>query len=88
MAGLVQEGRRWLESGLVMGGAVAETVRAKALNSLADITIMLGDYDKSHALLEESLSHFRAAGRRKRNRGLPLRPGLAGDVQGDLPLAN
>ena len=85
--GSLQEGRRWLESGLVMGGAVAETVRAKALNSLADITIMLGDYDKSHALLEESLSHFRAA---EDGRGIAAclcDLGWLAMFQGDLPLA-
>jgi predicted ATPase/DNA-binding SARP family transcriptional activator/DNA-binding CsgD family transcriptional regulator len=60
--GSLREGSRWLEEGLDRNGRVRESVRAKALNALADMTIMLGDYQRSYALLEESLSLYRAAG--------------------------
>jgi predicted ATPase/DNA-binding SARP family transcriptional activator/DNA-binding CsgD family transcriptional regulator len=60
--GSLREGSRWLEEGLNADRVVTELVRAKALNHLADLTIMLSDYQRSHALLEESLSLYRAAG--------------------------
>jgi predicted ATPase/DNA-binding SARP family transcriptional activator/DNA-binding CsgD family transcriptional regulator len=57
-----QEGYRWLQWALAKDDVVSRSIRAKALNSLADITIMLGYYEKSQALLQESLALYRADG--------------------------
>jgi predicted ATPase/DNA-binding CsgD family transcriptional regulator len=58
--GYLREGCRWLEASLT--GAATPSVRAKALNGLANLEIMLGEYDRSAALLDESLALYRAEG--------------------------
>ncbi|HET7271735.1 MAG TPA: tetratricopeptide repeat protein, partial [Rubrobacter sp.] len=60
--GSILEGSRWLEEGLTRDGEVRGPVRAKALNALADVKLMLGEYERTSALLEESMSLYLAAG--------------------------
>ena len=82
-----QEGSNWLEEGLRRGDAVAGAIRAKALNSLADIKIMLGDYERSHALLQEGLWLYRAAGDAEGIAACLCDLGWLATFQGDFPRA-
>ena len=57
--GHLNEGRRWLERGLVEGGPVPVPVRAKALSRAGWMASQQGDGPGAIARLEESLTLFR-----------------------------
>jgi DNA-binding SARP family transcriptional activator len=50
------EGRRWLQEALATNREVAPSVRAKALNALADLVALQGDYDPALLSYKESLA--------------------------------
>jgi predicted ATPase len=54
--GYFSEGRTFLERALASSGAVAASVRAKALIAAADVVLNQGDYDRGEALCKESLA--------------------------------
>ena len=53
--GYFSEGRTFLERALAGSGAVAASVRAKALIAAADVVLNQGDYDRGEVLCKESL---------------------------------
>jgi predicted ATPase/DNA-binding SARP family transcriptional activator/DNA-binding CsgD family transcriptional regulator len=59
MSGHLNEGRRWLERGLVEGGPVPVPVRAKALSRAGWMASQQGDGPGAISRLEESLILFR-----------------------------
>ena len=61
-AGYLLEGRDWLERALDRGDATDPVVRAKALHSLGNLALDLGDYPQARARYEASLALRRAAG--------------------------
>jgi predicted ATPase/DNA-binding CsgD family transcriptional regulator len=62
MHGHLSEGQRWLEAGLAQSGTYSDSARAKALLHAGHIASMLGDYESSVALSEESLALSRKCG--------------------------
>jgi non-specific serine/threonine protein kinase len=59
--GHLEEGRRWLESGLAGGPDLPATLRAKALHGAGFLAFSQRDYERATALLEESLALAREA---------------------------
>ena len=62
LRGHLDEGRRWLEAILAIGGPAPEAARAKALRQAGWIVWEQGDYERSMALNEASLALFRELG--------------------------
>ena len=54
--GYLSEGRRWLDEGLASGGAVAPSVRAKALTNAGVLAHYQGDLSRAAALCGEGLA--------------------------------
>jgi predicted ATPase/DNA-binding SARP family transcriptional activator/DNA-binding CsgD family transcriptional regulator len=59
------EGLRWLEQGLAMGGVASKPTLAKALYEAGWIELFQGNYDRAIVLLEEALALFRELGDRQ-----------------------
>ena len=62
LRGHLDEGRRWLEAILAIGGPAPKAARAKALRQAGWIVWEQGDYERSMALNEASLALFRKLG--------------------------
>ena len=60
----LREGRAWIEGALAAGHGAPPTVRARALNGVANLTYLQGDLDQATAYQQESLDLSRAAGDR------------------------
>jgi DNA-binding CsgD family transcriptional regulator/tetratricopeptide (TPR) repeat protein len=62
MWGYMSEGRRWLEAALVLSGAGATLLRAKALGGAGHLAWGQGDLDRAAVLHEEGLELYRQSG--------------------------
>lgn len=63
--GTVSEGRRWLESALSSGSEAPAAVRAKALNSAAELAYIQGAYGQTEVYCRESIALFQELGDRQ-----------------------
>jgi len=89
--GHLSEGRRWLEDLLAsVGGSAppcAPAVRATALYGASLLAYVQGDYDRTDALAEESLTLYRGLGDRRGEADTLHSQALAAREQNDRPRA-
>jgi non-specific serine/threonine protein kinase len=83
--GHLSEGRQWLEG--LLAGDVAATLRARAIDALAELTWQLGDDGRALALFEEGFVLHRQAGNGASAAHALLAQGMVLSSLGDYPRA-